>query len=79
MQTAFCKILAAPLLVLAGFCAFGFLATFEPMPPTEQWSWRVVYVVMGVSCLYATGRLWRSTGKSTPARGSSPARRQAQT
>jgi len=75
MQTAFCKILAAPLLVLAGFCAFGFVATFEPMPSVEQWTWRVVYVVMGISCLYATARLWRSTCKSPSARNASLARR----
>jgi hypothetical protein len=75
MQTTFCKLLAVPLLALAGFCGFGFLATFEPMPPVEQWTWRVVYVVMGLSCLWATARLWRSTCTTSPSRRPSAARR----
>jgi predicted membrane channel-forming protein YqfA (hemolysin III family) len=75
MQTTFCKILAVPLLALAGCCAFGFLATFEPMPPAEQWTWRVVYVVMGLCCLWASARLWRSTCKPAPNRKPLAARR----
>jgi len=68
MQATFCKILVAPLLALAGFCGFGFLATFEPMPPMEQWVWRAIYVVMGLCCLWATARLWRSGCKASATR-----------
>lgn len=45
------------LLAAAGFCAFGFLATFEPLPPAEQWTWRGVYFVLGVPCLATAVRL----------------------
>jgi hypothetical protein len=68
MQATFCKILVAPLLALAGFCAFGFLETFEPLPPMEQWIWRAIYVVMCLCCLWATARLWRGGCKAGPNR-----------
>lgn len=49
------------LLLVAGFCAFGFLATFEPLPPAEQWMWRGTYFVIGLTCLTAAVRLvWPS-------------------
>jgi len=42
----FLKLLpTVPLLLLGGFCMFGFLATFEPLPPAEQWTWRAIYTV----------------------------------
>ncbi|MBC8876831.1 MAG: hypothetical protein H8E44_45975 [Planctomycetes bacterium] len=48
------------LLAVAGFCAFGFLATFEPLPPAEQWTWRGIYIVIGLACLAGAVRLgWR--------------------
>jgi hypothetical protein len=34
------------LLLVAGFSAFGFLATFEPGPAEVMWAWRVGYGVL---------------------------------
>jgi hypothetical protein len=41
------------LLIVLAFCVFGFVATFEPMAATKQWTWRVVYGVIAVACLGA--------------------------
>jgi hypothetical protein len=43
---------AAVLLGIAAFCAFGFLATFEP---PGFIGWRVFYTVAGGLCLLAVG------------------------
>jgi hypothetical protein len=42
--------------VVVGYCAFGFLATFEPLPPAMQWTWRVIFVVVGLSAFAAGTR-----------------------
>jgi hypothetical protein len=39
------------LLVVAGFCAFGFLATFEPLEGAAPIVLRIVYGVAVVACL----------------------------
>ena len=31
------------LILVALFCAYGILATFEPMEVGRQWTWRVIY------------------------------------
>jgi hypothetical protein len=48
------------LLALLAFCAFGFLASFEPLPASQQWLWRLVYLVAASSACWALVRLWRS-------------------
>jgi hypothetical protein len=53
------KTLALAALALAGFCAFGLLATLEPNPPAWQWTWRGIYSVLGAACLWGSARLWR--------------------
>jgi hypothetical protein len=43
------KLLAAlALLAVAGFCVFGFLATFEP---PGLIGWRIAYGAIGLTCL----------------------------
>ena len=49
------------LLAVAAFCAFGFLATFEPLPPAVQWTWRGIYIVLGpgaaiARCVFQPGQ-----------------------
>lgn len=39
------------LLIVAGFCAFGFLATFEPLEGAAPILLRVVYGVAVIACL----------------------------
>jgi hypothetical protein len=40
------------LLAVAGFCGYGFLATFEPPPPgTNFIAWRIGYGAIGLGCL----------------------------
>ena len=41
------------------FCGFGFLSTFEPLDPAQQWGWRVFYAV---AFLGATLRILRLFG-----------------
>lgn len=45
------------LLLVAAFCAFGILATFEP--PGSQ-MWRIGYAAAGVACLVAAA--WAIVG-----------------
>lgn len=47
-------LLACITLLLAGFCAFGFLASFE-VP--HALAWKVGYASLGVASLAATGGL----------------------
>ena len=50
-------ILMAMCLFVAAFCAFGFLATFEPQEPGKQSGvlfMRIFYGVMGIKCLGLT-------------------------
>jgi hypothetical protein len=42
---------ALALLIVAAYCLFGIAATFEPMDPTKQWTWRIVYAIVGLGCL----------------------------
>ena len=48
-------LLACFTLLFAGFCTFGFLASFEPAP--HALAWRVAYVSLGVASLAATACL----------------------
>ena len=50
-------ITAVLLLAVAGFCVFGFLATFEPLPLTAQWAFRGLYTVLGLACVARAVRL----------------------
>ena len=47
-----------PLGMVAGFCLFGFIATFEPMPPVDQWLWRSVYCCAGAGSILSIAWLW---------------------
>ena len=43
---------AAVLFALAAFSIFGFLATFEPMDPSAQLVWRIIYgAIAGFSAI----------------------------
>jgi len=39
------------LVAVAGFCAFGFMATFEPLAASTQLTWRVIYGLVGLASL----------------------------
>jgi hypothetical protein len=58
MKIFFLVLLSAALLALAGFFAFGFLATFEPNPPMRQWSWRIVHGLGIAGALWGLVRIW---------------------
>jgi hypothetical protein len=53
MKRFILTLLAVPVL---SFCGFGFLATFEALPPVTQWIWRSVY--LGVALLTISGLIW---------------------
>ena len=44
-------VFALPLLGLALFCIFGFLASAEASDPSEQFRWRSGYAVLGLLSL----------------------------
>lgn len=46
MKTVSQWISALVCLCVVAFCVFGFMATFEPLPPAKQWTWRVIYGVL---------------------------------
>ena len=48
-------LLALPLLALLAFCAFGFLATFEPLP--NPLPWRLGYALVGTLAAAGLARL----------------------
>ncbi len=64
-------VLSGPLLAVSGFCLFGFIATFEPLPPMQQWIWRAVYCTVALLCSWAIVRLWRSK-RPTPSGQNAP-------
>jgi hypothetical protein len=39
------------LLIVLAFCVFGFVATYEPMDAAKQWTWRIVYGIIGLACV----------------------------
>lgn len=54
---AVARVVAAVLLLLVFlFCIYGFMATFEPLDRSVQLAFRVVYAVLGTSCL--AGGVW---------------------
>ena len=44
-------VLSLPLVSLALYSIFGFMATFEPLDPDTQMTWRVIYVALFVGSL----------------------------
>lgn len=54
----------------AGFCAFGFMACFEPSH-SPVWPWQLAYAVLGIGFLAATVRgltnAWTRIRQSTSA------------
>ena len=55
---------AVMLLMLAAFCLFGFLASFEPTDKAIVF--RIGYAVIGVSCLVGSGGLIVSVVRNRP-------------
>jgi hypothetical protein len=51
-------LLSLPLMTIAGFCLFGFVATFEPMPRGEQWLWRGIYLCAGSGSVLTICWMW---------------------
>lgn len=39
------------MLPILAFCVFGFIATFEPLSPSTQILWRVIYGLTGLACV----------------------------
>lgn len=63
MQIALRLVITLAGLALAGFCLFGFLATFEPLPPLQRWAWRAAYGLIGLLSVWAVVRVWRPRPK----------------
>jgi hypothetical protein len=57
------RIVAGLCLCVAGFCVFGFLATFEP-GVSSALAFRVVYGLLGAACLFGAARLILRRGEA---------------
>ena len=57
---------SAGLVALLLFCTFGFLATFEPLSPAVQWTWRVVYAGVAVLDVVGFYLVWRPAKRPSP-------------
>jgi hypothetical protein len=58
------RILAAlALLPFLAFCVFGFIATFEPLDPSIQLFWRVIYGLAALACVGGIVGLLRPRAK----------------
>ena len=64
MRSFLLLLFVAMLLMLAAFCLFGFLASFEPTD--NAMVFRIGYAVMGVSCLAGSGGLIVSVARNRP-------------
>ena len=58
MKVIFTIAAAILLLLVAAFCAFGFMATFEPTDrPGVFMAFRIGYAIVGGGCLFALAML----------------------
>ncbi|MCP3691157.1 MAG: hypothetical protein GY917_03085 [Planctomycetaceae bacterium] len=64
MRSFLLLLFVAMLLMLAAFCLFGFLASFEPTD--NAMVFRIGYAVMGISCLAGSGGLIVSVVRNRP-------------
>jgi hypothetical protein len=53
-----------PLMTVAGFCLFGFVATFEPMPRIERWVRQGWCLAAGGGSVIIICRLWLRTRRT---------------
>jgi hypothetical protein len=53
-------------LPVLSFCAFGFLATFEALPPVTQWVWRCVYLGTALLTVFGLIYAWLFPRKQKP-------------
>ena len=54
---------ALTLIPVLGFCVFGMLATFEPLPAVTQWLWRGIYGSVGAASLLGIAGLLLPLGR----------------
>lgn len=64
MATVARVVVSAALLAVAAFCAFGFLATYEPPGFPAA---RAVYGTVGAACVVAAGWALMRKGRAEPA------------
>jgi len=55
MQTVSRIIGVVVLLAVAGFCTFGFMATYEYSEVSKRLPWQIGYGLIGVTCLVGVG------------------------
>lgn len=44
-------VLSLAIACLTGFSIFGFMATFEPLDPDTQMTWRVIYIALFIGSI----------------------------
>jgi hypothetical protein len=53
------------LMAVVTICMFGFIDTLEPMPRLEQFTWRSIFSVAGLSALAAIVWIWLKPRRHT--------------
>jgi hypothetical protein len=59
MKTLMRLLALGAFIAILGFCVFGFIATFEPMPTIDRVIWRTVYSLAGIAIILGLFRLLR--------------------
>ena len=59
MKTVFRLGAIGAFVAVLGFCVFGMVATFEPMPTRDRVIWRTVYSLVGLASTLGLFRLLR--------------------
>jgi len=59
MKTVFRLVAVGLFITLLGFCVFGLVATYEPMPTRDRIIWRTVYSLVGITSTLGLFRLLR--------------------
>ena len=56
---------ALALLAVAGFCVFGFMATYEYSDAAKRLPWQIGYGAIGLVCLFGVAMLLRPRRRSS--------------
>ena len=59
MKTLIRLLVIGSFIAILGFCVFGFIATYEPMPTIHRVVWRTVYSLTGIAITLGLFRLLR--------------------
>lgn len=72
MPTLLRIVAAVVMLAIAGFCVFGFLASYEYAEPAKRLPWQIGYGVLGLACLRGVWAVSKTKPHSSFRDGAAP-------